>query len=79
MTLEQMLTISKLAAAVCAAIPYSEPKLENGVWTVGFWPDKADIALQVDFPDREIKTDKDLGRAEIDLVHRMRGVILMSR
>jgi hypothetical protein len=34
MTLEQMLTISKRAAAVCAAGPYRNPEIQNGVWTV---------------------------------------------
>jgi hypothetical protein len=74
-----MPTISKRAAAVCAASPYRNPEIQNGVWTVGFWPNKAEIVLQVDFPDREIRTEDDLYRAEIELEQTMRGAILLSR
>jgi hypothetical protein len=54
MTIEQMRTIGTRAAAICDASLYGDPKLENGVWTVGFKQRKEIMALQVNFPDREI-------------------------
>jgi hypothetical protein len=57
---------------------YGVPKVKNTVWTVGFKQNKEPMALQVEYPDREIANDSDLLRAELDLENRMRGAILMS-
>jgi len=78
MTLEQMLTISERAAAICGASRYGDPKLESGTWTVGFKQHKEIMALQLDFPDREIANGNDLNRAEVDLERKMRNAIRMS-
>jgi hypothetical protein len=78
MTMEEMRTITRRAAAICNAAPYGEPKLEDGIWTVGFKQFKEIMALQVEFSDRQLANDSDLERAEMALEKTMQTAILMS-
>ena len=79
MTIEQMQTIGTRVATICDASLYGDPKLENGVWTVGFKQHKEMMALEVNFPDRDIAKDNDLNRAELDLERTMKSAIFLSR
>ena len=78
MTNEQILKISKQAAASCGATLYGTPKLEGGIWTIGFKQPTTIMALQVTFSDHEIVADNDLYRTELELERTMRGAILLS-
>jgi hypothetical protein len=79
MTPDQMKKISIRAIAYCNAKPYREPTLDNGNWTVGFWPTpNAPIALQVTFLDREVSDEKAEYKATAELESAIRGALLMS-
>jgi hypothetical protein len=78
MTVEQILTLRDRVLPICNAVPYGSVTLQDGAWVVGFRENKAIMALQIEFRDREIANDADLYRAEIDLENQIRGAIMLS-
>jgi len=78
MTNEQILKICSMAIAACNAVPYGVPALTEDNWVIGFRKPRDEMALQVEFPDREIRTDAEEYAAAIELERRIRSAFMMS-
>lgn len=78
MTLEQVKTIRDSVFPGLSVTAYGDPRLENGVWKIGFGQSLDSMALDASFADRNIDNEADRNKAEVDLAKVIRGTILMA-
>ena len=79
MTTEQIGRICDMAILDANAVPYGAPVLRDRKWVIGFKRRQRDeMALQVEFLDREIGGDSEQTAATLELTQRIRGALLLS-
>lgn len=79
MVIEQIARLSAMAIQWCGAVPYGIPKLHDGKWVIGFKEHRQDeMALQVEFPDRDVCTDEEEYTVSVALESRIRSALLLS-